>query len=872
MAIPGIASAFSFLHPNRADAMARVIGSSPAAARAFSSAMEITDDVARSNALRGIAAKYQWGSAPAAPDPVSAPMGPRVAPPAQLGPEDALRRAVGSELGPISELPFPQVLDAERRLAMADGAENLISQPGPLPDFQVDLPMSRSGPDLSMAATPNMDPTGSFDASTLGMPYPGLGPIDTGVGLPSPGLGPVRINPAATPTPGFVSSGTMSIDDLIGQLGPAPAPRGPATMDDLLARIGSRDAPRNPAGTFNAGDRPVALGGEMQDVIGPAAEPDVLEMFLPFAEAQTISPGRFDGASGSLDATLSGGRGFSGQFDPAVRMPQSDMIDGIDPSSPPMQVNAGGSAAVDDVSDGTRRWGWTPMSSTADDAAQLDDLFLLDPPLSPRAADDVPTTPDRLGADGADIPEDMPVDPPPARTQTAAWQRGAATRAAYDRYLSGITPSLGRPDWLQALGLGMIGYGASQYLDGPDGPAVPPPEEPEAAELPTSGAAVSDSLEEQLMALVTPQDAVNDSAGVAVPSEEAPAIERLDGAPAFQMPAIDLGEVPDFLGNVESLIAGDMPQDDAAPPVALGPELSGRELAPAIRDLRERLARGILSPEAARVHPIFGRIPERQLELSIGYGSDLAERKARVRAAGMFGGTTGPGGWQGAIARGNVYNSLKTPEEQAAYADDYAAGRGSRQAMELVRQRLAREEEDARQQRALDATSETARLQSNTVLREAAMKAQADVESARYTASAAMAGTMREMAQAERALQQQALQYQQTESRLRAEGKIREAEIAAEARRQTLIAISAMRQSAESNRLRELEITTGQPPSPRSIMDSAAESQFSGAVHEDATTAQQRGMTRDEAYDYIKRSNPQAPPAVVNDILRQYYQ
>ena len=35
MAIPGIASAFSFLHPNRADAMARVIDSSHAAARAF---------------------------------------------------------------------------------------------------------------------------------------------------------------------------------------------------------------------------------------------------------------------------------------------------------------------------------------------------------------------------------------------------------------------------------------------------------------------------------------------------------------------------------------------------------------------------------------------------------------------------------------------------------------------------------------------------------------------------------------------------------------------------------------------------------------------------------------------------------------------
>jgi len=223
-----IAQAFAGigLHPNRAQSIADMANANPALASRIAAAISAGDDAA----LRKIAAESQWGVAPAAPDTAS-PQSPRLEPPGKLGEEDALRRAVSNELGPIGEGPMPQVRDADARLAEAGDAERLVAQPGPQPDFQMDLPPSRSGDTLG--DVPDASRAAMSESQDI---FPGS---------------PARQPPASNP--------------------PAPAFNGP--VDNLIARLGGSPSmpaetrpPRTPRGAWQAGES-IPGAGSVSDLM-----------------------------------------------------------------------------------------------------------------------------------------------------------------------------------------------------------------------------------------------------------------------------------------------------------------------------------------------------------------------------------------------------------------------------------------------------------------------------------------------------------------------------------------------------------------------------------------------------------------------------
>ena len=274
-----IAQAFAGigLHPNRARSMAEMASANPALASRIAAAISAGDDAA----LRKIAAEAQWGAAPAAPTQAPPPS-PRMEPPGRLGEEDALRRAVSNELGPIGEGPIDQVRDADARLAQAGDAESLVSQPGPQPDFQMDLPPSRAGdtlgdvPDATRAAmsetqdiVPGSPTSGPPAAWSMDPSAPGFGgPVDDLIARlgGSPAM-PVEARPARPPSgvwqAGENIPGAGRMDDLLGEI---DARRASSTPDVEAPR--PRDMPNAPADKPRRSQGDIVRGGVAGGVIG----------------------------------------------------------------------------------------------------------------------------------------------------------------------------------------------------------------------------------------------------------------------------------------------------------------------------------------------------------------------------------------------------------------------------------------------------------------------------------------------------------------------------------------------------------------------------------------------------------------------------
>ena len=675
---------------------------------------------------------------------------------------------------------------------------------------------------------------GSFDTGTAA--YPSLG-------------GQSQITGAPMPPPETISAGTMSVDDFIGRLSePAPVRTGPATMDELLQRIAEREPPRFPQGIYRAGDQPIAYGADVDTVgaFGPGTVTDV-------------SPSMVDGVSGQADITVRGGERYTGQFGPGRRMKSPEGFD-IDPSLPPPEVNPAGSAEITDL-------GWDPIDLPEGDGRQLDDLFAIDD-----APSGVPEPAAQLGADGVDIADDLGVDPPAnaqpgptsqAPRRSAAYQLGQGAADAARFLLRNRRSRLG-----DAVSDGLLGLAAYQYFMGPDGTPVAIPQlqaAPEESPAPTPQEA-ADGPEQQLMEML---NAPAEQTASAPAAEEN--LERLDGAPGIEIPPISLAEAPNFSQRVEEMIGAPLPEEEVLPEPELGPELYGMERAEAIRQLREDVADGVISPELARQHELYGRIPDRQLERSIKYASDLRDRRELRKYAGMFYNPARPGGYRTAGNLAQAYALLGNPEAEAAFVREYLLGgpRGTVDAFE--RDRLQRQSETERFDKQLAAEQEGRLLASNTSLRTAAMAADAEVAKAQATAQASMAGSFAEVAAAERSLQQQAMQFQQQEQRLEREGRIREAQIARDARVHILSAIAAIRQNSENAALKREEIAAGRPD-----LDGAASAanmqKYGEEIRANAYDAQQKGMSESEALGYVLSQVRGAPRDLAASIVRQYYQ
>ena len=660
---------------------------------------------------------------------------------------------------------------------------------------------------------------GSFDTGTAA--YPSLG-------------GQSQITGTPMPPPETISSGTMSVDDFIGRLSePAAAPSGPASMDELLGRIAGREPPRFPQGIFRAGDMPIAQGADV-DMIGS----------LDPAIVSDVSPIAYDPAAGLADVTVRGGERYTGQFGPGRRMSSPEGFD-VDPSLPAPEVNPAGAAEVND-------FGTAQFAVPEGAGRQLDDLFSLDAD----AADDIPVdaVPDGLGADGVDIAEDLAVDAPPATPRSPAYQAGQGARAAYDLFS-------GRK--LQALGLGMLGTGAYQYLNGPGGSSIA---------VPRLEAATAESPEETIEAPAGPEQELREMLNEPVaPVMDEPVLERLDGAPAFAMPELGLSEMPNFSQRVEEMIGQELPEEEVLPEVDLGSELSGPELARAIRDLRSDLSRGVITPELARTNKVYGRIPQQLLDRSIKYGSDIAYRRQLVKYAGMFGGTTRPGGYTASTNLAKAYALLGNKDAEAAFVREYLLGGRPGTTDAFEQDRIQRESNDARFAQQLEADREGRLLASNTTLRTSAMAADAEVATAQATAQAAMAGSFAEVAAAERSLQQQAMQFQQQEQRLLREGRVREAQIAADSKRQIFGLIATIRQGRDNNALKREEIAAGRPD-----LDGASAAanmqKYGEEIRANAYDAEQKGMSESEALGYVLSEVRGAPRDLAASIVRQYYQ
>ena len=677
------------------------------------------------------------------------------------------------------------------------------------------------------AAPPPPPMGGSFDTGTAA--YPSLG-------------GQTQITGTPMPPPETISSGTMSVDDFIGRLNePAAAPPGPASMDELLGRIAGREPPRFPQGIFRAGDLPVAQGADI-DMVGS----------LDPAIASDVSPSAYDPAAGLADVTVRGGERYTGQFGPGRRMSSPEGFD-VDPSLPAPEVNPAGAAEVYD-------FGAAQFDIPEGDGRQLDDLFSLDDVPPAGAADivdgtPVDSSPDSLGADGVDIAEDISAGAPPAPPRSPSYQAGQGARAAYELFS-------GRK--LQALGLGMLGTGAYQYLNGPGGsPASAARLEAATPELP----------EETIEAPAGPEQELREMLNEPVaPVIDEPVLERLEGAPAFAMPELSLGEMPNFSQRVEEMIGQELPEEEVLPELDLGPELSGPELARAIRDLRSDLSRGVITPELARTNEVYGRLPQQLLDRSIKYGSDIADRRQLVKYAGMFGGTTRPGGYTASTNLAKAYALLGNKDAEAAFVREYLLGGRPGTTSAFEQDRIQREANDARFAQQLEADREGRLLASNTTLRTSAMAADAEVAKAAATAAAAMTGSLAEVAAAERALQQQALNFERQEQRLIREGRVREAALARESQERILTALGAMEQNRRNAELKEMEIESQRNPGLDAVSAAADMNTYGANIRGHAYDAVQQGMSEEEAVGYVLSQERGAPRGLAQSIVRQYYE
>lgn len=218
-----IAQAFAAigLHPNRAKSMADMAQANPALAGRIAEALASGDDAA----LRRLAAESQWSVAPAAPS--QAPQStPKLEPPGKPSIE-AQRQRIEAEQAAMEPTVAPD-------------------QTYPQPDFQMDLPPSRTGDTLG--DIPDAARAGMSEAEDV---VPG-----------SPTSGPPAAWASDPSAPGFQAP----IDNLIARLGDAPVmpmetrPSGPprgawqagenipgaGSMDDLLDEIDARRAPPPP--------------------------------------------------------------------------------------------------------------------------------------------------------------------------------------------------------------------------------------------------------------------------------------------------------------------------------------------------------------------------------------------------------------------------------------------------------------------------------------------------------------------------------------------------------------------------------------------------------------------------------------------------
>lgn len=685
-------------------------------------------------------------------------------------------------------------------------------------------------------------------------PPPMGGSFDTGTAAYPSLSGQTQITGAPMPPPETISAGTMSVDDFIGRLSePAPTRTGPATMDELLQRIAEREPPRFPQGVYRAGDQPIAYGADV-DTVGATGPGSVAD----------VSPGFVDGVSGQADITVRGGERYTGQFGPGRRMKSPDGFD-VDPSIPPPEVNPGGSAEVTDL-------GWDPIDLPEGDGRQLDDLFSLDDPVAP-------DPPAQLGADGVDVADDIGVEPPANTTQPTTTPDAPARTPAY--VAGQRARNAGRlltQNWGDALGLGLIGGAAYQYSRGPSGTPVAIPQL-RAEPLQATSPEPADDMEQQLIEMLNAPDAVPAevparplSGSVEGDREiDGRPMERLAGAPGIEFPPVSLGEAPNFSQRVEEMIGAPLPEDEVLPAPELGPELYGMERAEAIRQLREDVADGVISPELARQHELYGRLPDRQLERSIKYASDLRDRRELRKYAGMFYNPARPGGYRAAGNLAQAYALLGNPEAEAAFVREYLLGgpRGTVDAFE--RDRLQRQSETERFDKQLAAEQDGRLLASNTSLRTAAMAADAEVAKAQATAQASMAGSFAEVAAAERSLQQQAMQFQQQEQRLEREGRVREAQIAADSKRQILGLIATIRQGRDNNALKREEIAAGRPDLDGAAADANMQ-KYGEDIRATAYDALQKGMSESEALGYVLSQVRGAPRELAASIVRQYYQ
>ena len=115
------------------------------------------------------------------------------------------------------------------------------------------------------------------------------------------------------------------------------------------------------------------------------------------------------------------------------------------------------------------------------------------------------------------------------------------------------------------------------------------------------------------------------------------------------------------------------------------------------------------------------------------------------------------------------------------------------------------------------------------------------------------------------------MQFQQQEQRLLREGRVREAQIAADSKRQIFGLIATIRQGRDNNALKREEIAAGRPD-----LDGASAAanmqKYGEEIRANAYDAQQKGMSESEALGYVLSEVRGAPRDLAASIVRQYYQ